>query len=507
MNLRTQLAEYIAACFTGLWIASHEHEDALREIAGLCREHDWRLAHWNIDQGLQLPATQQPGARQPDEQSTDTGGNDPLAAIRAINALATEDGSAVLVLENFHRFLQSAEVVQALAGQILAGKQNRTFLVILSPVVDVPTELQKLITVVEHELPTREQLEEIARGVATEDGELPEGVELQRVLDAAAGLTRHEAENAFSLSLVRHGAVRPDVLWQLKGQALKQNGLLRLHRGEESFDTLGGLDALKSFCLRAMRRQGHRDPLRRPRGVMLLSPPGCGKSQFAKCLGNETGRPTLILDVGALYGSLVGQTEANIRRAIQTIEAMAPCVVLIDEVEKALAGAGSSGQTDSGVSARLFGTLLSWMNDRTSDVFLLTTCNDISKLPPEFSRSERVDGVWFLDLPGVEQREAIWRIYLTMFDLDGEQARPEDKGWTGAEIRACCRLAALLDVPLVQSARNVVPVSRTASESVEHLRAWAASRCLDADRGGIVAASNPRSTGRRRVRRGEPSQN
>jgi len=507
MNLRTQLAEYIAACFTGLWIASHEHEDALREIAGLCREHDWRLAHWNIDQGLQLPATQQPGARQPDEQSTDTGGNDPLAAIRAINALATEDSSAVLVLENFHRFLQSAEVVQALAGQILAGKQNRTFLIILSPVVDVPTELQKLITVVEHELPTREQLDEIARGVATEEGELPEGVERQRVLDAAAGLTRHEAENAFSLSLVRHGAVRPEVLWQLKGQALKQSGLLRLHRGEESFQTLGGLDALKSFCLRAMRRQGHSDPLRRPRGVMLLSPPGCGKSQFAKCLGNETGRPTLILDVGALYGSLVGQTEANIRRAIQTIEAMAPCVVLIDEVEKALAGAGSSGQTDSGVSARLFGTLLSWMNDRTSDVFLLTTCNDISKLPPEFSRSERVDGVWFLDLPGVEQREAIWRIYLDMFELDAEQPRPEDNGWTGAEIRACCRLAALLDLPLVQAARNVVPVSRTAGESVEHLRQWAAGRCLDADRGGIVTANQPKPTGRRRVRRGEPSQN
>ena len=128
--------------------------------------------------------------------------------------------------------MQSAEVVQALVQQILTGKQNRTFVVILSPVVDIPTELQKLITVVEHKLPTREQLEEIARGVATEDGELPEGAELQRVLDAAAGLTRHESENAFSLSLVRHGAVRPEVLWQLKGQTLKQNGLLRLHRGE-----------------------------------------------------------------------------------------------------------------------------------------------------------------------------------------------------------------------------------------------------------------------------------
>ena len=503
MSLTQSLQEYISACFTGLWITSHEHDDALREIAQLCRDQDWRLATWNVDSGLQIRRAEQTSAEQP----PDAGASDPLVAIRSINALASDGGSAVLVLENFHRFMQSAEVVQALARQILAGKQNRTFVVILSPVLDIPTELQKLITVVEHELPSREQLEEIARGVATEEGELPEETELKRVLDAAAGLTRHEAENALSLSLVRHGAVRPEVLWQLKGQALKQNGLLRLHRGEETFAGLGGLDALKSFCLRAMRRQGHRNPLKRPRGVMLLSPPGCGKSQFAKCLGNETGRPTLIFDVGALYGSLVGQTEQNIRRAIQTIEAMAPCVVLIDEVEKALAGAGSSGQTDSGVSARLFGTLLSWMNDRTSDVFLLTTCNDISKLPPEFSRSERVDGVWFLDLPGSKQRQTIWKIYLELFELDSQQSLPNDDGWTGAEIRACCRLAALLDVPLTQAAQNVVPVARTAGESVEQLRTWATGRCLDADRGGVVRPAGNKSTGRRRVRRSEPSNN
>jgi len=506
MSLSQRLAEYISACFTGLWISSHEHDDALREIAQLCREQEWRMATWNVDAGLQMPGAEQLSAEQLSAgQPSDAG--DPLAAIRSINALAAENSSAVLVLENFHRFLQSAEVVQALAQQILTGKQNRTFLIILSPVVDIPVELQKLVTVIEHELLSREQLDEIARGVATEDEELPEGAELQRVLDAAAGLTRHEAENAFSLSLVRHGAVRPDVLWQLKGQTLKQNGLLRLHRGDETFAGLGGLDALKSFCLRAMRQQGNHNPLKRPRGVMLLSPPGCGKSQFAKCLGNETGRPTLIFDVGALYGSLVGQTEANIRRAIQTIEAMAPCVVLIDEVEKALAGAGSSGQTDSGVSARLFGTLLSWMNDRTSDVFLLTTCNDISKLPPEFSRSERVDGVWFLDLPGPEQRSAIWQIYLGLFDLDPQQTRPNDDGWTGAEIRSCCRLAALLDVPLTQAAQNVVPVSRTASESVDHLRGWASGRCLDADRGGVVRPASSKTSSRRRVRRSEPSSN
>ena len=242
---------------------------------------------------------------------------------------------------------------------------------------------------------------------------------------------------------------------------------------------------MKAFCLRSMRRQGHANPLKRPKGVMLLSPPGCGKSQFAKCLGSEANRPTLILDIGSLMGSLVGPTEANIRQALKIIDAMSPCVVMVDEVEKALAGVASSGSTDSGVTARLFGTFLTWLNDRTSDSYVICTCNDISKLPPEFSRSERFDGIWFLDLPGREQKDAIWDIYLKMFELDADQARPKDDQWTGAEVRACCRLAALLDLPLTAAAQNVVPVAVTAAESVERLRQWASGRCLDAEGGGI----------------------
>jgi hypothetical protein len=140
--------------------------------------------------------------------------------------------------------LQSAEIVQALAKQLASGKQNRTFVVILSPIVQVPTELEKLFVVIEHPLPSREQLEAIARGVATDDGELPSGVELQRLLDAAAGLTRVEAENAFSLSLVRHSQLQVETLWELKSQTLKKSGLLTLHRGGERFDDLGGLESL-----------------------------------------------------------------------------------------------------------------------------------------------------------------------------------------------------------------------------------------------------------------------
>jgi hypothetical protein len=151
--------------------------------------------------------------------------------------------------------------------------------VVLSPLVQIPTELEKLFVVIDHELPSRQQLEEIARGIATEEGELPQGDALGTVLDAAAGLTRYEAEGAFSLSLVRNGRLAADVLWEIKAQTLTKSGLLQLHRGGERFDTLGGLQALKAFCLRSMRRQGHGNPLKRPKGCLLLSPLGCGKAR------------------------------------------------------------------------------------------------------------------------------------------------------------------------------------------------------------------------------------
>ena len=485
-SLSEQLHEYIAAAFPGMWIESHEHEEAIREIAALCKDQKWSLAIWDIDKGLQSGA----GAA--------LAAPDPLTAVRALANMAVPDSSVLLVLPNYHKFLGSPEIIQCLANALTAGKTRRTFIVILSPLVQIPVELERQFVVIEHHLPEREQLQKIAEGVATEPGELPAGDELTRLLDASAGLTRGEAENAFSLSLVRHSKLVPESVWDLKTQSLKKSGLLTLHRGSEKFNELGGLESLKTFCARVLEAR-QRQSKAQPRGVLLLGVAGSGKSAFCKALGNQTGRPTLIVDVGALMGSLVGQTEANIRRALAITDAMAPCICMLDEVEKALAGVASSGQTDSGVSARLFGTFLTWLSDHTSDVFVVCTSNDISKLPPEFSRAERFDGVFFLDLPSTAEKAKIWDIYLRIYQLP-KQPLPRTDEWTGAEIKSCCRLAALLDVPLVEAANQVVPVAVTAAESVERLRNWASGRCLSASmpglyqRTGVMGSS---TTGRR----------
>ena len=479
-SLALCLHELVAAAFSAIWIQSTEPTEAIREITALCRDEHWRLGTWNCDSGLSFPLESLvvPGV-------TDT--QDPLAVIRSLPHTAVAGGTTLILFENLNRFLGSVELVQAVARQVHAGKHSRVFLMVLAPTAQLPPELDKLFTHVDHDLPDHAQLEAIAREVATEPGELPEGEDLERVIEAASGLTRSEAENAYSLSLVRHGRLEPETLWEIKAGQLRKSGLVSIHRGSESFAELGGLEHLKSFCIRALATRRQRAT---PRGVLLLSPPGCGKSQFAKALGNETRRPTVVLDVGTLFGSLVGQSEGNMRAALRLVDAMAPCIVFCDEIEKALAGATSSGQTDSGVTARLFGSLLTWLNDHESDVFFVGTCNDAAKLPAEFARAERFDGVFFVDLPGRTQKDMIWAIYTQRYGLDAKQPKPDDTDWTGAEIKSCCRLAALLDIPLVQAAENVVPVSVTAGEKIEDLRQWASGRCLAADAPGIFVRSN-----------------
>ena len=494
MKLTDQLTDYINAAFTGLWVLTSEPDEAEREIVQHAREKKWNIAVWDIATGLRVAGNQ--GTSKPEIQR-----GDPLAALRSLPALADENGTAVLILHNFHRFLNSHEVMQTAFCQLVAGKQQRTFIIVLAPIVNIPLELEKLFVVLEHSLPDRQQLECIARELTSENtNDMPNGDDLHRVLDAAAGLTRYEAEGSFALSLTRKNAIRPEVIWELKAQTLRKNNLLTLHRGQENFTSLGGLTNLKDFCKRALRP----GKIIRPRGVLLLGVSGTGKSQFCKALGNETGRPTLLLDIGSLMGSLVGQSEANLRQALRIADAMSPCILFCDEMEKALSGVGSQG--DSGVSTRLFGNLLTWLSDHESDVFFVGTSNDISKLPPEFTRAERFDGVFFLDLPTTNERNAIWTLYRSHFGIPESQARPDDSSWTGAEIRSCCRLAALLDVPLTQAARNIVPVAVTASESVERLRTWASGRCLCATNPGIYSlkgTSQPKAS--RRVQR--PSDN
>ncbi len=487
MKLIDTLREYVAAAFAGIWVQTYEPDEAHKEVAELCHRNEWQLSTWDVAQGL---------------WGSGQGEGDPLFPVKVrTDANVAQDLTHITVLINYHRFLNNPVVVQQLANRVIEGKGQRDFFIVLSPVIQLPIELEKLFVVVEHPLPDIEALHAIAAEL-NDNGASDNGASDSEAIGAASGLTRYEAEGAFSLSVIRHERIKTDAVWELKQSILRKSGLLEMHRGQERFADLGGLESLKTFCQRALGHRGLEETLATdpnkperkrpsPKGVLLLGVPGTGKSAFAKALGNETGRPTLTFDIGSCYGSLVGQTEERVRQALKVADAMAPCVLFVDEIEKALSGVG--GQGDSGVSTRLFGTLLTWLNDHTSDVFFVGTCNDVSKLPPEFSRAERFDGIFFIDLPNAIERCSIWDLYEKAYGLGGSEkpaAGIDDSQWTGAEIRSCCRLAALLGVSLEEAAQHVVPVALTAADKVAALREWAGGRCLSASAPGIYT-TNP----------------
>jgi len=402
----------------------------------------------------------------------------------------------MLFIKNAQRFIDDVGFIQAICNCRDAFKGDKRTLILMGIGITLPPELATDVFTIDEQLPDDEQLEQvIADAYRAIDKDADEET-CQRGAGALKGISLFQAEQITYTRLGKDG-LDFDEVWDQKKSAVENGPGLELYRGGEAFSGLGGLAALKDFCVRSIRNQRADNPLFRPKGVFLLGVPGTGKSAFAKALGNETGRPTLLLDVGALMGSLVGQSEENTRQALKVVDAMSPCILMIDEVEKALSGVG--GQGDSGVSTRLFGTFLTWLNDHESDVFVICTCNDVSKLPPEFSRAERFDGIFFLDLPAKSERDQIWSIYERVYEVS-EQERPDDDGWTGAEIRACCRLSAILDVSLVDAGKYIVPVSSTSKENVDRLKNWARNRCLDANQPGMFQNKIVQDTGAKRIR-------
>jgi SpoVK/Ycf46/Vps4 family AAA+-type ATPase len=278
-----------------------------------------------------------------------------------------------------------------------------------------------------------------------------------------------------------------------KAQAVNKNGLLELIEAQESLDSIGGLDVLKDWLLKrreAFSPRAIQYGLPTPKGVLMLGIPGCGKSLTAKATASVFGVPLLRLDAGRIFAGLVGQSESNLRSVIQTAEAIAPCVLWLDELEKALSGSKSSGATDGGTSSRVFGSMLSWMQEKKSPVFIVATANDVSQLPPEMLRVGRWDQLFFIDLPTREERELIWRIQIAKYgrspeDFDLAQLAKATDAFTGSEIeqvfvealyRAFDQDSEPTDLTIGEVLVDFVPLSRLMAEQINALRTWAKGR-------------------------------
>jgi SpoVK/Ycf46/Vps4 family AAA+-type ATPase len=345
-------------------------------------------------------------------------------------------------------------------------------------------------------------LEDIARDISTSPSLTMDTSEpsVKALVDASVGLTRAEAENVFAKTLVvagRLSAGEADIVHQEKKQVVRKSGLLEYVDTPESLQSVGGLERMKAWL---KRRKAALDPAARqwglpnPRGVLLVGVQGCGKSMAAKATATELGHPLLRMDVGRLFSKMVGETELNMRRALALAEAVAPAVLWIDELEKALSGAGGSGSSDAGTTSRVFGTLLTWLQEKTTPVFVVATANDIEHLPPEVLRKGRFDEIFFVDLPNAEERRAILSIHLSRrrrdpakFDLDVLAKASE--GYSGAEIEQAI-VEALYDTfgrapditteAVAAALRRTVPLSRTMAQAIDARRQWAHGRTVPA---------------------------
>ena len=492
-----QLDLIVRSRYPLLYVVTHEEgrlEGLLRDLA---RRHGKPLFTWAATTGLAggAPANGALALRYP-------------TPAEVLERIRSQEGSGIFLLRDLHAHFDDPLVVRRLRDLASGLADTHRTVIVSSPKLALPPELEKDVTVLDLPLPEPDELRAAMRALLVQLHEgKPEAVQIARddveaFVRAAQGLTLVEAESAFARAAVSGGALRTEdvaVVMEEKRQAIRKSGILEFHPAETALSEVGGLLRLKDWLRRrgkALDAGAREFGLPMPKGVLLLGAPGCGKSLTAKVVAHTWRLPLLHLDLGRVFSGLLGSSEENMRRALRVAEGVAPAVLWIDEIEKGLAGgAGRSGEMDGGTAQRVFGSLLTWMSEQGAGVFVVATANRIDALPPELLRRGRFDEVFFVDLPDPFAREEIFRIHLRRRGRDPEKfalAPLVEKcaGFSGAEIEHCVLegLFAAFDEgrelaveDLVRAAAETTPLSVTCAEEIERMRSWASTRARPAD--------------------------
>lgn len=513
----TQLDRLIRSRYPVILISSFEEARITEAVYETARDQEKSLFVWSVSQGLRrvekgpddsLTFTTKPKDPAPDETQ------EPTAALKALYAWGT-DRPAIFIFKDLHGFAQDPATVRWIRDIAGVFQEQTNTLILLSPQFVVagqsglPADLEKDVAVMDWPLPYNGEIESIldlcansVRGQVSRRTKKAITVDIENgtreaILRAMSGLTAFEAKSVLSMAVVTHGALDERAIPLIiaeKKQIVKKTGFLEFFDTNVKQDEIGGLDLLKEYTRKkraAFSDEARAYGLPAPRGFLMVGVPGSGKSLTAKA---STGgqMPLLRLDVGALMGGLVGLSEANTRAALNLAEAVAPCVLWIDEIEKGLGGMGG-GENDGGTTKRVFGTLLTWMQEHTSPVYVVATANDVSGLPPELLR--RFDDLFWVDLPSQDEREAILRIHLQKCgrnpaDFELKPVADEMFDFTGAEIEKVVNAALVIGfddgarqittADLLEAAREIVPVSRTMEAKIKDLRDWADTRARPA---------------------------
>lgn len=435
------LNDYIFAGYPGIIYNTSEEERAIEECYEIAKRTERRLFVWSLTKGI-CEVTKKRGEYvyktieegiAPDEDTLKKG------------LELDENGNVIYCILDFHPFIKSPAVWRTAKDVFQEAKGLLISYVFISNMFEIPQELEHEVIVVNNTLPVKENLKELAKELSENFDIRISEEQLDNAADAALGLTMFEAENAFSTSLSKTKKYDLAIINNVKRQIICKDGLLEYQQSTESLETVGGMHEFTSYAVErfsAYSEEAQEYGLPYPKGVLLVGIPGCGKSLAAKALSNMWQKPLLKLDLGKLFGSLVGDTEANTRKALQIAESMAPAILWLDEIDKGLSGVGGSGKTDSGVTSRMFGTILTWLQEKKVPVYVIATANNISSLPQELMRKGRFDEIFFVDLPNEEERKEILKIQLKKHRRDSENFNVEklakiSDGYNGAEIEEC----------------------------------------------------------------------
>ena len=481
-GIEGQIETMLRAHFPLIYLNTTEEEQVLLSLSRIranmaAGDKDMGLFVWRESKGL--VDHQSRGA------ASQTSG-DPLLAL---NHVVQSPRRGIYVFLDIHRHL-SPPVVRLIRDAMYAVKRDHKTLIFLSPVISLPPELETDTTLLFYDLPDEEKLRAMVISLVEETGEHAEPTLVETLARAVRGLTLSEAERVLRRGSLRVGGYRPECVAEVLGekeQAVRKAGLLEFCRQNENFNQVGGLDKLKTWFgkrRQAFTARGSLYGLPLPRGVVLVGLPGCGKSLSAKALASAWGVPLLRLDMGRIHGSLLGASEANLRKALHTAESVSPCILWIDELEKAFGGVGHG----NGTATRVFGTFLNWLEERRAPVFVAATANDVTGLPPEFTRKGRFDEIFFVGLPGEAERRTIFQVHLDRrgrdaagFDLDALARASVD--FSGAEIQEAVITGlhqafadnerSLHTDDILAAIQATMPLSRSRGQELAGLQAWA----------------------------------
>ncbi len=483
MSFKDEFELLLRARYPILYISTLEEERVEASIRQSAQSQGNRAVYiWDFVEGYQGNANDAGKAKR-----------NPLQALEQVEKLPA-NAPAIFVLRDFHRFLDDISISRKLRNLARLLKSQPKNLVLLAPNVAIPEDLSEVLTVMEFSLPTGEEIRREIEGLLSSTGRPLGDRLLDEMVRSCQGLSLERIRRVLARAIATHGQLEPedvDLILEEKRQTIRQTQILEFYGATEDISDIGGLDNLKDWLLR--RGGGFSEKAREyglpyPRGLLLVGIQGTGKSLSAKAIAHHWHLPLLRLDVGRLFAGLVGESESRTRQMIQVAEALAPCILWIDEIDKAFAGLGGKG--DGGTTSRVFGTFITWLAEKDSPVFVVATANDIQVLPPEMLRKGRFDEIFFVGLPSQAERREIFSVHLSrlrphnLANYDLDRLAYETPDFSGAEIEQMIVEAMHIGFSqnrdftsqdILEAASQIVPLARTAQEKIQFLQDWATS--------------------------------